>query len=373
MKRKMLLRTILISLILVIVSLSLFSGCTSNSSSPTSQSPTTSAPATAPVQTVTQPAAASKVYELKWTSQWAPGSPDFIADDMLIKLISQKTNGQVKITYYGVEALGKTTEWLNMLDTGSVDIASLVTSPFPGQFELELGLSLPMLGIPDREVSNTILWELYNKGLLKFNNYKVLAFTSSPLYMYFRDKKVTKLEDMNGMKLRASTADTNKFFGKLGVTPVGITGPEIYMAIDRKTIDGYSTSSAFVISAKLYEVSKYCLNNPPLAVGGFPIVMSKTTWEKLPEEIQNQINQAIDQYRVDLEKYYQPIDADVVNTFTKNGTEVYSLTESESKHFQQVATSVNTEWIEAKKAKGMPAQEMMDMVQSIIARSATAK
>jgi TRAP-type transport system periplasmic protein len=357
-------RILVIHMVVIIIALAFFAGCRSGSGPTATQSSATSA-----VPTSTS----ANSYELKWTSQWAPGSPDFIADDILSKLITQKTNGKVKITYYGAESLGKTIEWLNMLQTGATDMASLVTSPFPGQFELELGLSLPMLGIPNRAISNNVLWELNNKGILKFNNYKIFAFTSSPLFMYFKDKKVTTLEDFNGMKLRASTADTNKFFGKLGATPVGITGPEIYMAIDRKTIDGYSTSSSFVISAKLYEVSKYCLMNPPLAVGGFPIVMSTSTWNKFPVEIQYQLEQAINDYRYEIERYYQPIDTEVVNTLKNNKVEVYSLSASENARFQQAAAAVNADWIAEKQGKGLPAKEMMDLVQSIVARYSTAK
>jgi TRAP-type C4-dicarboxylate transport system substrate-binding protein len=371
MKAKGLPLLISICLILVFGSLSFMVGCAEEAPAPAPAPAPTPAPAPKPAPApAPTPAPAPKVFEFKWTSMWAPGADDTLADEILSNMITERTGGKVKITYFGSQSLGQMSEWLDMLQGGVCEMGSLMLATYPGKFDLENICDLPMLGIPNRPAVISILWELYYQGYFKgLEDYKLLAFKgSTPLVLFFGDKKVQKPEDLNGMKLRGSAKAVNEFYEKLGATPVAVPGPDIYMSMDRKIIDGYSTAWAYVLSVKLNEVSKYCMWSPAVGIGSPTIVMSKAAWESLPLDIQFQINQVIDEYRYAVERFYEDKDKPGPELLRAAGIELYSLSASEAAAFQEAAAPIWDNWVAEREAKGMPARAALDSLQKILSR-----
>src|SRR5690606_33605125 len=95
---------------------------------------------------------------------------------------------------------------------------------------------------------------------------------------------IETLEDLKGLKFR-SVGDQAKLLAELGVTPVGMTPPEIYDAIAKGTIDGLLGDWDIAHGYELYDVAKY---HSLLPVGGSAslLAMSSRTWNRLPQVIQ---------------------------------------------------------------------------------------
>jgi TRAP-type transport system periplasmic protein len=359
------------ALCLAVLMASFLTACTPESvtSTATATSTATSTQTTTATSTTTA-TTIIKPIELKWTSQWVPGSDDVEADLILARMLNERTGGRVHATYYGSESLGKTADWINMLNGGVAQMGSIMLGTYPGTFDLELITDLPMLGIPDRNACIDVLWELYNKGYLKgFSNFKVMGFKGgTPLSQFFGSKKVQTLEDYKGLKMRGSSAPFNAFYSKLGASAVAVTGPEIYMSMDRGVIDGFSTAWSYVVQVKLYEVAKYCIWSPAIGIGSPSIVMSKQIWDSIPADIQKIIDQVIIDYKSELKKYYEAKDKVGPETLQKNGIEVYNLSDSEAARFKQIAASVADTWIAEREAKGLPAKAAYETSQQFLAK-----
>ncbi|MDD5702643.1 MAG: TRAP transporter substrate-binding protein DctP [Dehalococcoidales bacterium] len=335
-------------------------GVTTPATTTTTAPPTTQAAATTP---------AAKTIELRWTSQWVPGSDDAEADMILARMINERTGGRVNAVYYGTESLGKAPDWVNMLNGGVAQMGSLMLAVYPGVFELETITDLPLVGIPDRNTLIDIMWEVYNKGYFKgLNQFKVMGFKGgAPLNQFFGSKKVQTVEDYKGLKMRGSAPPFNAYFEALGASTVAITGPEIYMAMDRKVIDGYTTAWSYVLAIKLYEVSKYCIWDPPVGIGGPTIVMSKQAWDSLPTDIQEIIDQVIIDYKTEVKNFYADKDDIGFESLKKTGMDVYTLSDAEKARFKQVADTVAQQWVAEKEAKGLPAQAAYETIQQFLA------
>jgi TRAP-type C4-dicarboxylate transport system substrate-binding protein len=350
---------IFLSLVLVLALTVFFGAC----SKTTTVTQTSTATATTTTTTTTKP------IELKWTSMWNPDSDDGQADLILADMINSRTGGRVKVTYYGMESLGKSSEWVNMLNGGVADIGSLMLATYPGLFDTELVTDLPMLGIPDRATLVDLAWQLYSKGYFPgFEDFKVLAFKGgTALNLFFRDKKVEKVEDFKGMKVRASAPVVNEFYEKLGATPIAVAAPELYMSVDKKIIDGYSTAWSYVIAAKLYDVTKYCMWDPPTGIGNPTTVMSKAAWDKLPADLQKIVEQCITDYKTEMLNFYKDKDNAGFELLKSNGVDVYSLPDSEIARFKDVAAPIIDNWIAEREAKGLPAKAMVDDIMEYLA------
>lgn len=326
-------------------------------------------PAPAPTPTPTPTPTAPKVFELKWTDHWGPGSDPAKTVDLFGKIVEARTGGRVKITYYHAEALGKVKDFVDMTKGGVCDIAVLIAGNYPGTFNMLYGIELPCLGIPNRALVENISWELFYKGYFdkEMADFKVLAFLGSlPTNFYMRNKVLT-LEDFKGLKLSAVDPNTSKLVELAGAAPVSMPAPDKYMALQRGTLDGACTGWEFAFGAKWYEVAKYVLWNP-ISGGSMPVLMNKNKWDSLPADIQVNMERAIAEYEYEWLRYYQDMDKQVPVMFRDKGAEVYQLSASEFARLQQLSAPIIDNWIADKKAKGQPGQEMIDLIRKIIGR-----
>jgi len=141
------------------------------------------------------------------------------------KEVESRTGGKVKVnTYPGGTLLGAK----NMMDgviAGQADIGCLCMAYQPGRFIVTNATALPV-GFPNATVASLTLLDLYEKYKPKeFADVKVLTmFTCAPANIYAK-KAVQSLEDLKGLKLRAS-GGVLQVLKTLGATPVGMPQSE---------------------------------------------------------------------------------------------------------------------------------------------------
>jgi tripartite ATP-independent transporter DctP family solute receptor len=92
---------------------------------------------------------------------------------------------------------------------------------------------------------------------------------------------ITRLEDFKGLKFRSIQAKiTQETIKALGANPVPLAVPELYTALETRTIDGQGTPNAVIAALKLDEVQKY-LSVTRHSYGAFIPLASKAFWDKL--------------------------------------------------------------------------------------------
>jgi TRAP-type C4-dicarboxylate transport system substrate-binding protein len=347
-----------IMLVAIIATLSILAGCSTPAPATTSSS-TASA-------TGTQ-VAAPKVYELKFTDQYTPAMEDAQINELLGKLIEEHTDGKVKVTYYHAESLGKTGDFLTLLDGGVADIANIVAGWFPQNFSFFMGLELPLLGYTDRTSRSEVDWAVYKAGYLKeFDNYKVLSFSVSPAMNLYMKKNAPDVASLQGAKIRATNPTMLQWVDNLGASPISMASPDIYMALDRGTLDGVYTGYTNYLQKKYFEVCKNAIWNP-ISMGTCPVIMSKAAWDRLPPDVQADVDEAIEAYKTVFLDHFNAADAKAVDSLKAQGANVYSFEGDDAAKLLEAAAPLKEEWINAMQAKGLPAREMMEEVDRILA------
>ena len=92
---------------------------------------------------------------------------------------------------------------------------------------------------------------------------------------------IQKFEDFQGLKFRAVQAKISQETVKaLGANPVPLAVPELYTALETRTVDGQGTPSAVIAALKLNEVQKY-LSLTRHSYGAFVPLVSKKFWDGL--------------------------------------------------------------------------------------------
>jgi tripartite ATP-independent transporter DctP family solute receptor len=218
------------------------------------------------------------------------GHPIVAGMEKFAELVHQKSGGKITVQLFPGSQLGGDVEVLASVQGGTIDLTSMNTGILQNQVKEFAIVDFPFLfdngkeadAVMDGPVGKELADKLPAKGLIG------LAYWE----LGFRDltdskRPVTKLADIEGLKLRVIQSpiyvDTWK---ALGANPVPMAFPEVYTALEQKTIDGQENPVTVILANKFNEVQKYLalthhVYNPQ------SVLMSKKTWDSLSKQEQD--------------------------------------------------------------------------------------
>lgn len=202
------------------------------------------------------------------------------------ELVDAKSKGQIKIKPYYNGSLGNDVQVTSALQGGTIEFTVPQTTTLTGMIkEFEI-LDYPFLfsdeqqaeKVLDGPVGQKLLTLLPAQGLIG------LAYWENGFFNATNSKHpITRVEDFEGLKFRAIQARISQETLKaLGANPVPLAVPELYTALETRTVDGQGTPTAVIAALKLNEVQKY-LSLTKHSYGAFLPLVSKKFWDKLSE------------------------------------------------------------------------------------------
>lgn len=160
--------------------------------------------------------------------------------------------------------------------------------------ELE-GLDVPLLALSADEAramidaARPMVSDIYKD---RFNSH-VLAIAPYPPQVVFCNAPVSKLDDLKGLKIRASGRMTAKFLDALGAEGVNVSFSEVPGALQKGVVDCAVTGAGSGYNAGWWEVSTHLM---PIPLGGWdPVVtaINMDKWNSLKPETQELIQSEI--------------------------------------------------------------------------------
>jgi TRAP-type C4-dicarboxylate transport system substrate-binding protein len=171
-------------------------------------------------------------------------------------------------------------------------------------------------------------------------------------------------KDVEGMKFRAAGKAFNQMLAAAGATITSMPSSEIYSGLQTGVLDGANTSSASLVSYRIYEQVK-CLTEPgdnALWVMYEPILMAKASFEKLTPAQQKEIlaaGKAAEQYASDEAKKQ---DAKLVEAYQKAGVKVVKMSAEQAAMWRDIADKSSYDAFAKDVAGG---HELLDMALSV--------
>ena len=212
-----------------------------------------------------------------------------------VELVDKKSQGRIKIKPFFNGSLGNDVQVTSSLQGGTIEFTVPQTSTLTGMIkEFEI-LDFPFLFANEQEAEKVLdgptgqklLDKLPAKGLIG------LAYWENGFFNATNSKQpIQKWEDFQGLKFRAVQAKISQETVKaLGANPVPLAVPELYTALETRTVDGQGTPSAVIAALKLNEVQKY-LSLTKHSYGAFLPLVSKKFWDSLPPADQTILREA---------------------------------------------------------------------------------
>jgi tripartite ATP-independent transporter DctP family solute receptor len=223
------------------------------------------------------------------------GYPTVEAVKYMGQLIEERTDGRIGIEVFHSAQLGEERDTIEQTRFGVIDMNRVSIGPFNNLIEETKVVSLPyifrsvdhMHAVMDGEIGDEILAAFEAHDLIGLAYYD-----GGSRSFYNREKPITSVEDIAGMKFRVMQSDVFvDMVNALGANATPMPYGEVYSAIQTGVIEGAENNFPSYESSGHFEVAKYITLDEHLIVPEV-LVMSKTSWDKLSPEDQAIVRQA---------------------------------------------------------------------------------
>lgn len=193
-------------------------------------------------------------------------------------------------------------------------------------------------------------WELIKNGSLRdeFEASGLVPLFAAVLPAYqliLNSDPVASASELEGLKIRSS-GTLNLAVEAFGGTPVSLAAPEIYLGIQRGTLDGSLLSPVSIAPYNLQEVIKSTSTNANFGTFAITAVMNADVFNALPEEQQAALIQAGDDTVAHLGRYQDEKVAEALAEFEELGIAVYEFDDATLAQLEPMLTSVKQAWID---------------------------
>jgi len=309
--------------------------------------------------------------ELKLT-HWVPAD-NVMHKDVFVpwaKMVEEKTGGKVKVKIFPSELLSKARDTYEAVINGTADIGFSHLGLNPGVFTINQIFGLPFI-YPEAPMGSRVITEVFEKEPVlqsEFKDVKVLWFMSSTmLRLHTSTKPVRTLEDLKGMKIRTGGGPQAATLKALGATPVAISPPDVYTALERGTVDGLTFPWEAVDSYKIDEVTRYH-NTAGLWGGPFYVIMNLKKYNSLPPDVQKGIDSVsgkwASEFSTDLREKADIGSREKIRGL--KGHEFIDFSRDEVARWKSAAMPIWEEFITSAEKKSIPAKKVLDEVNSTV-------
>lgn len=217
------------------------------------------------------------------------------ADYRFSELVAQKTDGRLKIEVYPAGQLYKGRSIVKAITDGALQMGIIYSGAWNGQLPYIDIFDVPFVFKSMEEIHKALtgpLGRMMTRDMEKFNA-KLLhvGYYGRSFELANRVRPLKTKADFRGLKMRCNLPMAVAAMAALGAAPLKMSSSEVYMALQRKTIDGVVSGVQSIVKRKWNETCNYLT----LTNGSFspwPVTVNLKFWNTLPPEIQEAVLEA---------------------------------------------------------------------------------
>ena len=294
--------------------------------------------------------------------------------ERLAELVSEKTNGEftLNISYGG---LSNERENLDGISIGAFEMAQFCAGYHADKNPSITVLELPFLGVETLQQEREVSQALYAhpavaEDLARWN---ATLLMPSPLPQYNlvgSGEAPTSLDGLSGLAVRA-TGGIGAALADLGAVPTSMSASEVRQAMDSGVITAASFAPHAHMSFGTVEAADWWTTNLNPGTVNCPVVVNTDALNALSDEhreaLLSSVDEALDHY---VDFYENETMAAWGPRMEELGIEQVTFSEENLAALRErVAEPAAAAWVEENAARGLPAQELLDLVRSTVSES----
>lgn len=287
--------------------------------------------------------------------------------ERLAELLAEKTNGEftLNISYGG---LSKNKENLDGISIGAFEMAQFCAGYHADKNPSVTVLELPFLGVQSLEQEVEVSMAVYQSdaAIADLARWNATLLMPSPLPQYNiagKGDAPRTLADFAGMAVRA-TGGVGRAMAAVGAVPTSVTATEVRQALDSGVVSSVAFAPHAHMAYGTIEGAEWWTTNLNPGTVNCPVVVNTDALADLSdserEALLGSVDEALDHY---VENYNNKTMAAWGPALEERGIALVTYTDAELAAFREaVAGPAAAAWIAENTARGLPAQELYDLV-----------
>ena len=307
---------------------------------------------------------------LRFTSHVPQSHGFFPVFTSFFQRLEEETQGGLRIEPMWNGLLHGPLDGFKACITGLTDYTHGYVTYQPGSFHLMHGLQLPFM-FPNSPVASLVAEELYPRFFKSeyeaMGVYLATCDSTSPYQVISREPVLT-LEDLRGLKIRATGGIVAEIYRDLGAVPVVMAAAEVYPAFQRGIVDAVSLGVPDIASYRLQEVGKF-LTRVDLNVTVLQYCLNRRSFDALPDDLRQTFYDLLRvRSQMCAQDYYSgPVEAEAYADLRAGRCEILDLEPDERERWREALQPLRARFIAENEAEGRPATEMLEELEALSA------
>ena len=297
---------------------------------------------------------------LKMATALPSSHPLVKAMDVLKDKANEKSKGSVTIQIYPAGQLYNDKNMNDAIISGGIDMGLNTVGRWativPAMDIFDVPFIFPSYEKVDKAIDSG-LGEKLGSELMK-KGVRPLIWADYGFVQYANNKKLVKTPaDFDGLKIRGYSKYSAETIKAMGASSVTMGSSEVYMGIQRGTIDGQTSGTTAMRDRKMYEVHKY-LTLTNHASPEFIVAINEKSYSKLNANQKKALDAAAIEVRDMIRANAKAEDLKALADLKATGMEVYEVPENELQAWRDATKPV---WDLFVKENGKFGQELIDI------------
>ena len=297
---------------------------------------------------------------LKMATALPSSHPLVKAIDVLKDKANEKSKGSVTIQIYPAGQLYNDKNMNDAIISGGIDMGLNTVGRWativPAMDIFDVPFIFPSYEKVDKAIDSG-LGEKLGSELMK-KGVRPLIWADYGFVQYANNKKLVKTPaDFDGLKIRGYSKYSAETIKAMGASSVTMGSSEVYMGIQRGTIDGQTSGTTAMRDRKMYEVHKY-LTLTNHASPEFIVAINEKSYSKLNANQKKALDAAAIEVRDMIRANAKAEDLKALADLKAKGMEVYEVPENELQAWRDATKPV---WDLFVKENGKFGQELIDI------------
>ena len=189
-----------------------------------------------------------------------------------------------------------------------------------------------------------------------------------PPYQYVAtDEAVKTLDGFSGKVIRSAGGSTNLAIQQLGASPTEVSAGDIYVAMERGTVNATISSYLTIEGYGVAELCKAASRNGSFGNFSNIFCVSARKWEEIPDDVRSAMMEAGAWTEEHVADVMDGEAEELAKKFTELGVEIYDFPEDQLKLINEKLAVVQDDWVERLEGRGVEAQQALEIYRSALA------
>jgi TRAP-type C4-dicarboxylate transport system substrate-binding protein len=290
--------------------------------------------------------------------------------------IARDSNNRLNCQIFPAMQLGGSPPQLyDQAKDGVADVVWTVAGYSANRFVRSQVFELPFM-MTNAGATSRAAWDFVQKHAMdEYKDVKLLAVhVHGPGVIFTKNKPITKIEDLRGMKMRGPTATVTKMLANMGATPVGMPVPQVPEALSKGVIDGAVIPYEVAPGLKVNELTKFASEtpkgSPALYTTFFVVPMNRARYDSLPADLKAVIDKNSGrELSAFLGSTQEGNDVPGRKAFVETpGYTITQIPAAEVDRWKKATDNLDDEWVADMNKRGFNGKAMLEDARALVQR-----